>query len=58
MPPRHSAVRLCGATAGGFVRLPKDAAWLRRCLRYGGTLCPECAKRVNAKTLELQGEAS
>ncbi len=43
MPKGHSTTRACGATTGGFVRT-RDVKWLRKFLRDGGGLCPECKK--------------
>jgi len=43
LPACHSVTRLCGATTGGFVR-EREREWLKRFLRDGGGLCPECAK--------------
>lgn len=43
MPKGHSTTRLCGATTGAFVR-ERDAAWLKRFLTDGGTLCGKCEK--------------
>jgi hypothetical protein len=43
MPKGARTSRLCGATSGGFVR-QRDEEWLRRFLRDGGGLCPECAE--------------
>jgi len=46
MPRGRSVTRLCGATAGGFVRLNSEGErWLKKFLAQGGGLCPECAKR-------------
>lgn len=43
LPKGKSVNRACGATSGGFVR-ERDAHWLKKFLRDGGGLCPECAK--------------
>lgn len=44
--PRGARVnRLCGATTGAFIR-ERDQDYLKRFLRDGGGLCPECAKRT------------
>ena len=47
MPKGNSVKRLCGATTGGFVR-ERDIAWLKKFLKNGGGLCPQCAKLVTA----------
>lgn len=43
LPKGHSVKRACGATTGGFVR-ERDSKWLKKFLRNGGGLCPECKK--------------
>jgi hypothetical protein len=53
LPAGNRTTRLCGATTGGFVR-ERDRAWLKKFLRDGGGLCPECRK----KCPELMEEAS
>jgi len=43
MPRGNSVRRACGATTGAFAR-EREEGWLRKFLRNGGGLCPECAK--------------
>jgi hypothetical protein len=48
LPKGHSTTRACGATSGGFVR-ERDHVWLKKFLKDGGGLCPECAKRISTR---------
>lgn len=48
LPKGARVTRLCGATSGGFAR-ERDVDWIKKFLRNGGGLCPECAKRFDVK---------
>ena len=46
MGPGARARRLCGSTTGAYART-RERAWIKKFLRDGGQICPECAKATS-----------
>jgi hypothetical protein len=48
LPKGHSVKRVCGETTGAFIR-ERDADALKKFVRDGGGLCPNCERLFQKK---------